>query len=100
MLLQALVACAGVTLRAVAVNLGLAVGGRVLAEGDLDFRGTMGVDRDAPVGFREIRLSFELETTASDEELETLLKLTERYCVVYQTLAAGVPVSLSHGVSR
>ena len=100
LLLQALVACAGVTLRAVAVNLGLAVGGRLLAEGDLDFRGTMAVDRDAPVGFREIRLSFELETNASDEELETLLKLTERYCVVYQTLAAGVPVSLSHGVSR
>ena len=100
LLLQALVACAGVTLRAVAVNLGLTVGGRVLAEGDLDFRGTMAVDRDAPVGFREIRLSFELETNASDEELETLLKLTERYCVVYQTLAAGVPVSLSHGVSR
>ena len=100
LLLQALVACAGVTLRAVAVNLGLAVGGRVLAEGDLDFRGTMAVDRDAPVGFREIRLSFELETNAGDEELETLLKLTERYCVVYQTLAAGVPVSLSHGVSR
>ncbi len=99
MLLQALVACAGVTLRAVAVNLGLAVGGRVLAEGDLDFRGTMGVDREAPVGFREIRLSFELETTASEEELETLLKLTERYCVVYQTLAAGVPVSLSHTAS-
>jgi uncharacterized OsmC-like protein len=99
MLLQALVACAGVTLRAVAVNLGLAVGGRVLAEGDLDFRGTMGVDRDAPVGFHEIRLSFELETTASEEELETLLKLTERYCVVYQTLAAGVPVSLSHTAS-
>jgi uncharacterized OsmC-like protein len=100
LLLQALVACAGVTLRAVAVNLGLTVGGRVLAEGDLDFRGTMAVDRDAPVGFREIRLSFELETNASDEELETLLRLTERYCVVYQTLAAGVPVSLSHGVSR
>ena len=98
MLLQALVACAGVTLRAVAVNLGLAVGGRVLAEGDLDFRGTMAVDREAPVGFREIRLSFELESAASDEELETLL-LTERYCVVYQTLAAGVPVSVSHGVS-
>jgi uncharacterized OsmC-like protein len=99
MLLQALVACAGVTLRAVAVNLGLAVGGRVLAEGDLDFRGTMAVDREAPVGFREIRLSFELESAASDEELETLLKLTERYCVVYQTLAAGVPVSVSHSVS-
>jgi uncharacterized OsmC-like protein len=96
MLLQALVACAGVTLRAVAVNLGLAVGGRVRAEGDLDFRGTMGVDRDAPVGFRAIRLSFELETSASEEELATLLKLTERYCVVYQTLAGGVPVSVSH----
>src|SRR3954447_2502884 len=68
MLLQALVACAGVTMRAVAVNLGLQVGGRILAEGDLDFRGTMGVDRDAPVGFGEIRLSFELETDASDEE--------------------------------
>ena len=96
MLLQALVACAGVTLRAVAVNLDLAVGGRVVAEGDLDFRGTMGVDRDAPVGFRAIRLSFELDTPASEEELATLLKLTERYCVVYQTLAGGVPVSVSH----
>jgi uncharacterized OsmC-like protein len=96
MLLQALVACAGVTLRAVAVNLDLAVGGRVVAEGDLDFRGTMGVDRDAPVGFRAIRLSFELETPASEEELATLLKLTERYCVVYQTLAGGLPVSVSH----
>jgi uncharacterized OsmC-like protein len=96
MLLQALVACAGVTLRAVAVNLDLAVGGRVVAEGDLDFRGTMGVDRDAPVGFRAIRLSFELDTPASDEELATLLKVTERYCVVYQTLAGGVPVSVSH----
>ena len=96
MLLQALVACAGVTLRAVAVNLDLAVGGRVVAEGDLDFRGTMGVDRDAPVGFRAIRLSFELDTPASEEELATLLKLTERYCVVYQTLAGGVPLSVSH----
>src|SRR6185295_17269400 len=95
-LLQALVACAGVTLRAVAVNLDLAVGGRVVAEGDLDFRGTMGVDRDAPVGFRAIRLSFELDTPASEEELATLLKLTERYCVVYQTLAGGVPLSVSH----
>src|SRR5581483_5623399 len=96
MLLQALVACAGVTLRAVAVNLGLAVGGRVVAEGDLDFRGTMGVDREAPVGFRAIRLSFELETTAAAEALETLLKLTERYCVVYQTLAEGVPNCVAH----
>jgi uncharacterized OsmC-like protein len=99
MLLQALVACAGVTLRAVAVNLGLDVTGRVLAEGDLDFRGTMGVDREAPVGFRSIRLSFELETAASEEELATLLKLTERCCVVYQTLAGGVPVSVSHTVA-
>ena len=98
MLLQALVACAGVTLRAVAVNLGLAVGGRVVAEGDLDFRGTMGVDREAPVGFRAIRLSFELETTAAAEDLETLLKLTERYCVVYQTLAEGVPIGVAHTV--
>lgn len=99
MLLQALVACAGVTLRAVAVNLGLDVTGRVLAEGDLDFRGTMGVDREAPVGFRAIRLSFELETAASEDELTTLLNLTERYCVVYQTLAGGVPVSVSHTVA-
>ena len=96
MLLQALVACAGVTLRVVAVNLDLPVAGRVVAEGDLDFRGTMGVDRDAPVGFRAIRLSFELETTASEEELATLLKLTERYCVVYQTLKNSPGLSVSH----
>jgi uncharacterized OsmC-like protein len=99
MLLQALVACAGVTLRSVATSLELPVTGTVRAEGDLDFRGTMGVDREAPVGFREIRLRFELETTASEEELESLLKLTERYCVVYQTLAGGVPVSVEYGVS-
>src|SRR5690242_20831254 len=97
MLLEALVACAGVTLRAVATSLELPVTtGRVHAEGDLDFRGTLGVDRDAPVGFSAIRLSFELETPASEEELATLLKLTERYCVVYQTLAGGLPVSVSH----
>jgi uncharacterized OsmC-like protein len=89
MLLEALVACAGVTLRAVAISLGISVAsGHVRAEGDLDFRGTLGVDRDAPVGFSAIRLSFELETDAEDEELATLRKLTERYCVVYQTLAA------------
>src|ERR1700742_339081 len=88
MLLEALVACAGVTVRAVATSLGVDVqGGRVLAEGDLDFRGTLAVDREAPVGFRDIRLRFELETDADDEQLATLLKLTERYCVVYQTLA-------------
>jgi uncharacterized OsmC-like protein len=99
MLLQALVACAGVTLRSVAVNREIPVtAGRVVAEGDLDFRGTMGVDRDAPVGFRAIRLTFELESQASPEELETLLNLTERYCVVYQTLAGSVPLSVSHTV--
>jgi uncharacterized OsmC-like protein len=87
MLLEALVACAGVTLRAVATSLGISVeAGGVRAEGDLDFRGTMAVDRDAPVGFRAIRLSFDLETGASQDELDTLLKLTERYCVVFQTL--------------
>src|SRR5213080_3517015 len=90
MLLEALVACAGVTLGAVSTSLGIEVAsGNVTAEGDLDFRGTLGVDREAPVGFRDIRLRFELETDADDEQLATLLKLTERYCVVYQTLAQG-----------
>jgi len=89
MLLEALAACAGVTLRAVATSLGIAVeGGSVRAEGDLDFRGTLAVDRDAPVGFGAIRLSFDLRTDADEEELATLLKLTERYCVVLQTLAS------------
>jgi uncharacterized OsmC-like protein len=88
MLLQALVACAGVTLRAVATSLGIAVaGGTVRAEGDLDFRGTLAVARDTPVGFSAIRLNFELDTDASPDQLDTLLRLTERYCVVYQTLA-------------
>ena len=95
MLLQALVACAGVTLRSVAVNRGLEVSGRVVAEGDLDFRSTMGVDREAPVGFTGIRLRFELDSDASDEELDGLLETTERYCVVYQTLAGGVPIEVS-----
>jgi uncharacterized OsmC-like protein len=96
MLLEALAACAGVTLRAVATSLGIAVGsGRVRAEGDLDFRGTLAVDRDAPVGFRAIRLSFELESDADEEELATLLKLTERYCVVLQTLAVTPELSSS-----
>ena len=95
MLLQALVACAGVTLRSVAVNRGLDVSGRVVAEGDLDFRGTLGVDREAAVGFTAIRLRFELESDASDEELDALLETTERYCVVYQTLAGGVPLELT-----
>ena len=87
MLLEALVACAGVTLKAVATALGVELrAGRVLAEGDLDFRGTLGVAKDAPVGFSDIRLTFELETDAPQDQLDTLLKLTERYCVVLQTL--------------
>ncbi len=87
MLLQALVACAGVTLNAVATALGIPVrGGTVRAEGDLDFRGTLGVAKDAPVGFRDIRLAFEVDCDASPEQVQSLLKLTERYCVVYQTL--------------
>ncbi len=89
MLLEALVACSGVTLRAVATALGLEVrGGTVSAEGDLDFRGTLGVDRDARVGFTDIRLRFDLDTSASEEEVATLLRLTERYCVVLQTLSS------------
>jgi uncharacterized OsmC-like protein len=96
MLLQALVACAGVTLRAVATSLQIPVaGGTVHAEGDLDFRGTLGVAKDAPVGFTSIRLSFELNTDADEERIATLLRLTERYCVVLQTLAGPVPVSAS-----
>ncbi|MGO8916506.1 MAG: OsmC family protein [Stellaceae bacterium] len=87
MLLEALVACAGVTLKAVATALELPLrGGTVSAEGDLDFRGTLGIDKAAPVGFREIRLAFELDSDASPEQLDTLMKLTERYCVVFQTL--------------
>ena len=96
MLLEALVACAGVTLGAVATSLELVIReGHVQAEGDLDFRGTLAVDREAPVGFRAIRLAFELETDASSEELDTLLRLTERYCVVYQTLVNGPALSAS-----
>ena len=95
MLLEALVACAGVTLRSVATSMELEVSGTVHAEGDLDFRGTLGVDREAPVGFTAIRLRFELESEASEEELAKLLERTERYCVVGQTLAGGVPVEFS-----
>jgi uncharacterized OsmC-like protein len=87
MLLEALAACAGVTLKAVATALELPLrGGTVRAEGDLDFRGTLGIDKNAPVGFREIRLSFDLDSDATPEQLDTLMKLTERYCVVFQTL--------------
>jgi uncharacterized OsmC-like protein len=95
MLLQALVACAGVTLASVATNRGLRVGGTVRAEGDLDFRGTMGVDRDAPVGFSDIRLSFDLDSDASPEDLDALIATTERYCVVLQTLAHSPDLSVS-----
>jgi uncharacterized OsmC-like protein len=94
MLLEALVACAGVTLRAVATALGLDVAGAVRAEGDLDFRGTLGVDREAPVGFRDIRLTFDLDTTADAEQVATLIKLTERYCVVLQTLVSSPTTSV------
>jgi uncharacterized OsmC-like protein len=95
MLLQALVACAGVTMRSVATSMGLEVTGSVHAEGDLDWRGTLAVDKEAPVGFKDIRLRFELESDASDEELETLHRLTERYCVVFQTLAASPSLTVS-----
>ena len=95
MLLEALVACAGVTLNAVATALGITLrGGEVRAEGDLDFRGTLGVAKDAPVGFRDIRLKFLLDTDAEREQLDKLLQLTERYCVVYQTLRSAPPVKV------
>jgi uncharacterized OsmC-like protein len=96
MLLEALVACAGVTLRSVATSMELDVAGSVHAEGDLDFRGTLGVDREAPVGFAAIRLRFDLASSASQEALDKLIELTERYCVVFQTLTGGVPVELAY----
>jgi uncharacterized OsmC-like protein len=93
LLLEALVACAGVTLKAVATAINFKLNdGTVLAEGDLDFRGTLGVDKEAPVGFKSIRLTFRLNTPEPKEKIDTLLKLTERYCVVYQTLVRGVGV--------
>jgi uncharacterized OsmC-like protein len=96
MLLEALVACAGVTLKAVATALGVDLReGAVRAEGDLDFRGTLGVDKQAPVGFRAIRLAFDLDTDASEEAVAQLIKLTERYCVVYQTLNTRPELSVS-----
>jgi uncharacterized OsmC-like protein len=96
MLLQALVACAGVTLRAVATSIDVPVrGGTVSAEGDLDFRGTLAVDRDAPVGFSAIRLRFSLDSDAAPEQLDTLIRLTERYCVVFRTLSAPPALSVS-----
>ena len=96
MLLEALVACAGVTLNAVATALGLSIrDARVRAEGDLDFRGTLGVAKEAPVGFRDIRLGFEIEGDLSEEQRATLMKLTERYCVVYQTLRAPPAIAVT-----
>jgi len=96
MLLEALVACAGVTLKAVATALEFRLGkARVSAEGDLDFRGTLGVAREAPVGFREVRLAFDLDTDESAERIATLMKLTERYCVVFQTLSVSPRLSVS-----
>jgi uncharacterized OsmC-like protein len=96
MLLEALVACAGVTLKAVSTALEIPLkSATVLAEGDLDFRGTLGVAKDAPVGFAEIRLRFDVDTEAPQDKLDQLLKLTERYCVVYQTIKSGPPVAVS-----
>jgi uncharacterized OsmC-like protein len=99
MLLEALVACAGVTLRSVATSMELDVTGSVHAEGDLDFRGTLGVDREASVGFEAIRLRFDLDSDEPSEKLDKLLELTERYCVVGQTLAGGVPVEFGYSTS-
>src|SRR5499427_374785 len=97
MLLESLVACAGVTLRAVATALEIPLrDATVRAEGDLDFRGTLGASKEAPVGFQNIRLRFELDTDATDEQLAALLKLTERYCVVYQTLAHSPRIDIFH----
>ncbi len=100
MLLEALVACAGVTMNAVATAIGVVIrSGSVAAEGDLDFRGTLGVAKDAPVGFQRIRLHFELDTDASEDQLHTLVRLTERYCVVFQTLRQSPDMTVSHRVS-
>ena len=95
MLLEALAACAGVTMRAVATSLEIPVEGTVTAEGDLDFRGTLGVDRDAPVGFRAIRLSFALDTDAEPDRVAKLIELTERYCVVLQTIAGSPEITVA-----
>ena len=101
MLLEALVACAGVTVCAVATALEIPLrAGKVLAEGDLDFRGTLGVAKDAPVGFRSIRLRFDVDTDAPQDKLDQLFKLTERYCVVYQTVSKGVPCNVAIQVKR
>ena len=99
MLLEALVGCAGVTLSAVATALGIPLReATIRADGDLDFRGTLGVSKDVPVGFKQIRLTFDLDTDASEEQIATLLRLTERYCVVYQTLSQPAEISVLHRV--
>jgi uncharacterized OsmC-like protein len=99
MLLEALVGCAGVTLRAVATALKISLpSATIRAEGDLDFRGTLGVSKDVPVGFKEIRLNFDFDTDASEEQIATLIRLTERYCVVYQTLSHPAKISVLHRV--
>ena len=101
MLLEALVACAGVTLRAVATSIGVELrDATVTAEGDLDFRGTLGVSKEVPVGFERIRLGFELTTDASEEQLDALIRLTERYCVVYQTLRRSPEISVVRQTTR
>ena len=100
MLLEALAACAGVTLRSVATSLEIPVAGTVTAEGDLDFRGTLAVDREAPVGFAAIRLRFDLDTDAAQEQLDTLIRLTERYCVVLQTITAAPQVTVTRTVGE
>ena len=100
MLLQALVACAGVTLQAVTTSIGVEIkGGTITAEGDLDFKGTLGVSKETPVGFKNIRLQFNLDTDASDEQIASVKKLTERYCVVYQTLTKGVAIDTVYNSS-
>ena len=101
MLLEALVACAGVTLQAVSTSIGIMIrDGIIKAEGDLDFKGTLGVSKEVPVGFKSIRLSFDLDTDATDEQMASIKKLTERYCVVYQTLAKGVEVKTAYHSSN
>lgn len=101
MLLEALVACAGVTLQAVATGLGIELrDASIAAEGDLDFRGTLGVSKEVPVGFQRIRLRFELDTDAPEDQLDTLVRLTERYCVVYQTLQTAPEIEIARSVRR
>ena len=100
MLLQALVACAGVTLQAVTTSIGVEIkSGTITAEGDLDFKGTLGVSKEVPVGFKNIRLRFDLDSNASEEQMESVKKLTERYCVVYQTLTKGVSIETAYKTS-